>query len=617
MAEKGHVTPRAPGRCLFLVRGESMVASAGLAVAAILLAAMGALAWWMSVTYRAGLEQVRQAEIRAAGDLLADATESLVEAGEMTTLRRVLADASRKYDLHTCRVVLPDGRTIADAQPVNIDLLKLPPSWEGQVSPDGIDEAGGQNGVAIGLALNVPNRGAVRLELAGGTTGATAGHWEVLAGAGLVGAIALIALLGVYRRMRRRLSALGAIREALLAYERGVTSETALLLSADFGAVAEAWNQLLRQKQQMNKELVEEKAGQMLGARREGRSDIVSACDALKQGLILVDDRLNTRYINGAAAVLLQTTREHCLNAAAGAYIRDQKVLAMLQSVIKGDMRRWSSVEVELGEEGGHTGVLRYSARPVRRDDSASAMIIIEDLTQQRVAEEARKSFVAQATHELRTPLTNIRLYVETALDEGEHDPAVRANCLNIINQETRRLERIVGDMLSVSEIEAGSIQLRRGDVRLEAIFEQLEAEYRAMASEKSIELTFDLPPKLPVLQGDRDKIVLAMHNLLGNALKYTPAGGRVQVQVEAEESRLLFRVNDTGIGIGADELELIFDKFYRARNSRQGEITGSGLGLALAREVARLHGGNITVDSELNKGSRFTMSLPVMAEAA
>ena len=153
-------------------------------------------------------------------------------------------------------------------------------------------------------------------------------------------------------------------------------------------------------------------------------------------------------------------------------------MLAAVKEVAAGTMRRRTVIDVERAAanpaeqrpprapEAG--GVLRFSVRPVRREDAASAMLTIEDITQQKVAEEARHAFVAQATHELRTPLTNIRLYVETAIDDGENDPATRAKCLNVINGETRRLERIVGEMLSVAEIEAGSFKLKTDDVRLD-----------------------------------------------------------------------------------------------------------------------------------------------------
>jgi len=232
------------------------------------------------------------------------------------------------------------------------------------------------------------------------------------------------------------------------------------------------------------------------------------------------------------------------------------------------------------------------------------AMIIIEDITQQRVAEESRNAFVAQATHELRTPLTNIRLYAETALDEGKDNAEVRSNALNIINQEAFRLDRIVNDILSIAEIEAGTFSLRRDDVRLEEVFPELQRDYAAQAKEKRLTMVWNLPPKLPVIKADQGKFALALHNLLGNALKYTPEGGQVTVTVTADRGRLAVDVADSGIGIGDEDCQRIFEKFYRARDPRVGQIKGTGLGLAIAREVIRLHGGDITVHSILDKAA-------------
>ncbi len=272
--------------------------------------------------------------------------------------------------------------------------------------------------------------------------------------------------------------------------------------------------------------------------------------------------------------------------------------------------------KAEAGPADPTAGVLRFSVRPVRREDAASAMIVIEDITQQKAAEEARHAFVAQATHELRTPLTNIRLYVETAIEDGEADPSIRVQALNVINSESRRLERIVGEMLSVAEIEAGAFKLKTDDVRLDQLFDGLKTDYQQQANEKKIALVFVLPPKLPVLQADREKVAVALHNLVGNALKYTPGGGSVTVRVEADEKQLAVSVADTGIGISPDDCQKIFERFYRANDNRVDKITGTGLGLTIAREVARLHGGDITVESQLNKGSTFTLALPLKPAA-
>src|SRR5262249_13029977 len=143
-----------------------------------------------------------------------------------------------------------------------------------------------------------------------------------------------------------------------------------------------------------------------------------------------------------------------------------------------------------------------------------------------------------------------------------------------------------------------------------------LEADYRAQATDRKIKLEFKLPPKLPVIQGDRDKLGLALHNLLSNALKYTPEGGNVTVDVDATQTELKFAVSDSGIGISEADRVHRSETFSRAKDPRVGKIKGPGLGLALAREVIRLHGGDIAVLSEKDKGSTFTITLP-MAQAA
>lgn len=355
-----------------------------------------------------------------------------------------------------------------------------------------------------------------------------------------------------------------------------------------------------------------------LHARQARGGDTQVLCDALWQGLLLVDDKMTVRYANGAAAVLLQARREQMVNAEAGKVINDKHVLAAIQDVAAGRAKPRGALEVKRGPGGPGggepQGVLRFHVRPIRRNDAGAALVVIEDVTQQRAADEARNAFVAQAAHELRTPLTGIRLNVEQIVDEGENDPAGRAECINVIGREARRLERIVGDMLSLSEVESGALSLRTDDVRLDALMRELEEEFRAPALDKDMKLRFDLPPKLPVIQGDRDKIVLAVHNVIGNAIKYTPAGGEVSVKVTEDGPGVVIEVADNGIGIKEDEAEMVFEKFYRARDRRVASITGTGLGLALAREVVRLHGGDITVKSQLDKGSTFTITIPAAA---
>ena len=267
-------------------------------------------------------------------------------------------------------------------------------------------------------------------------------------------------------------------------------------------------------------------------------------------------------------------------------------------------------------DDGG--AVLRIQVSRAEDEGVVRAVIFIEDVTQIRLASQSQNAFIAQATHELRTPLTTIRLYCEEAVEAGSEDEQIREKALNVISSETRRLERIVGDMLSVSEIEAGSMTIRREPMRTEQLFDELREDYRAQADEKSIELVFDLPPKFPTIQADRDRLGQALHNLIGNAIKYTPSGGKIEVSVQFDgNDAMTVSVSDNGIGIDESQQERIFERFCRAEDRRIAQVTGSGLGLALARQVVRLHGGDVTVESEIDQGSTFRLFIPGVVESA
>ncbi len=596
-----------------LVRGESAVASIGIASAAILLATLAACGCWTLSEMRESHTRTRAQHVQIIGALLSDSAETLLAGDDLSGLRRLIVLAARDYGLTRCRVVLAEGRVVADAEPAQINVRTLPVSWSASAeSPEPLDPSV----ISLCYPLRIPGRGAARLEVAASLIDPHWINWQVQNGIAMIGALALATLLLVYRRCRARLGAVGVIREALLAIQTGETATETLIVDQNLGSEAAAWNRLLEDKQQLRKQAIAERTIEKLEAHRGIKSDTDAAWDAIPQGLVLVNPDLTIRAANGAAAVMLKRRREEISGSHIDQVIKDEKVLQPIRDIAAGVAQRPVIVEVERQGEAG-VSVLRFSVRPVRKQDTASAMLMIEDITQQRVAEHARNSFVTQVTHELRTPLTNMRLYVETAIDDNGSDPAVRSNCLNIINQESRRLERIVSEMLSVAEIEAGSFKVHRDDVYMDVLLDELKADYQAQAQEKNIKLEFTRAPKLPKLHGDRDKIALALHNLLGNALKYTPGGGKVTVTSDVRNNQIVIEVADTGIGIRAEEVEKVFDKFYRSTDPRVEKITGTGLGLTLAREVIRLHGGELTLQSELEHGSTFTATLPAPPEAA
>ncbi len=419
-----------------LLRGESIIASIGLTFAAILLAVMSGTTYWTLHVQRSALESARADEIRSLGIVLAETTGVMLRVGELSTVRRLLVETARDYDLEACRLTLPDGRVVAAADPGQITLLALPPTWSSD--PVGAAAAHSSDGVLIfSQPLSIPGRGTARLDLTANVHIPWGRVWEAQSGVGIIGAIAMVALLLAYRRMRARLRSLGAIREVLLAMGGSKASEQELALRGEAGPEVRAWNQLLAEKARLQKRLLSARVEEVVESRPRANRQLQEMCDAMRRGVILVDGALRATYANGAAAVYLRSEPNKIIGAALTDTTLDKKVLKAVRDAIAGLDRSWKSVEVDNRDEET-SGVLRFSVRPLRREDTSAAMIVIEDITQQRVADESRSAFVTQVTHELRAPLTNIRLSAETAIEDGEESPQVRAKLLNIINKEAK-----------------------------------------------------------------------------------------------------------------------------------------------------------------------------------
>lgn len=269
--------------------------------------------------------------------------------------------------------------------------------------------------------------------------------------------------------------------------------------------------------------------------------------------------------------------------------------------------------EVRMTGEVGER-VVRVSRAPLLDDnsDNNGSLWTFRDITQQKMAEEMRNQFVSTATHELRTPLANIKAYAETLVVAEDIDIRQQKNFYNVIMNEATRLSRFIDELLNVNQMESGAVTLVRGEVDVERMLNEVVENLQPQIKQKELQYENQFSAKLPKLYVDKDKVVAALINLLGNAVKYTPKEGKVRFVVESDESVVSFHIEDTGIGIAAAELPRITEKFFRSSDERVRSIVGSGLGLAFSQEVARMHGGMISVKSELNKGSRFTLTLPI-----
>lgn len=261
-------------------------------------------------------------------------------------------------------------------------------------------------------------------------------------------------------------------------------------------------------------------------------------------------------------------------------------------------------------------GVLRVACVPLQgtADSGGSSVWQIRDVTHQKLAEEARNQFVFTATHELRTPLCNLKAYAETlALQDGIDVDRQKEFC-NIINSEATRLARFVDELLNISQMEGGGLSVTKHLTDVERMLKEVLDHVRPQFDKKSQSLEYSLPAKMPKLCVDKDKIAGTLINLLGNACKYTPEDGTIRFTVEVEPGSMAIHVEDSGYGISPEELPRVFDKFFRSSDEQVRNVEGTGLGLAFAKEVARLHGGSLTAQSEVGRGSRFTLTLPLEA---
>ena len=263
-----------------------------------------------------------------------------------------------------------------------------------------------------------------------------------------------------------------------------------------------------------------------------------------------------------------------------------------------------NAVEVETGVPSRW---LRASSQPI--DDGGSVLVVVRDVTEARRLDAVRRDFVANASHELKTPAASIRAAAETLLNGALEDPPAAHRFTEQLQRDAMRLSRIVSDLLDLSRLEGGSDLAER--VRLDVIAgdEVERLGDRAKEAGVVIELHTDGVPSVP---GSGRDLALLVRNLIDNAVRYTPSGGRVDVSVSAEDGQVVLQVADTGMGIPQRVLSRVFERFYRVDRARSRETGGTGLGLAIVRHVAENHGGEVTVRSELSAGSTFVVRLPV-----
>ena len=342
--------------------------------------------------------------------------------------------------------------------------------------------------------------------------------------------------------------------------------------------------------------------GQSIHTLTEERNRSAAILGSMVEGVAVVAGDERILYCNRAFEQILELPEGSSQNKKLVEALRQAELVTAVRQVLPGGEEVTGEVEVGTVRPRSFS----VTAAPVQAAGANSAVLVLHDITELRRLERVRRDFVANVSHEFKTPLTAIQGFAETLLGGALDDKTNRERFVEIIREHARRLARLTDDLLKLSRIEAGRLELELRSIRVEALVKGCVETAHLKAEAKGLRIHVALPEGIPPVRGDGAQLGEVLQNLLDNALQYTPPGGQIDVSAASNGQGVTFTVADTGIGIPESELERIFERFYRVDSARSREAGGTGLGLAIARHIVDAHGGRIWVESAVGQGSRF-----------
>ncbi len=414
----------------------------------------------------------------------------------------------------------------------------------------------------------------------------------------IVGAFGIAILLSIWmaRRVSRPVTSMVAAANQMA---RGdLSRRVSVPTEQELATLARAFNTMAESLQGKVRDLEREQA------------TTASILESMAEGLIAVDRQGRIVLINASARRIFRLGPEvgeerHLLEV-----IRRPDLLDLIEECNRSPEGTVCRRELALANP---PMVLLVEAVPFRKGiERSGTLMVLHDVTELRHLERVRQEFVANVSHELRTPLTAIRGYVETLLDGAVEEPESARTFLEVIARHGERMSRLVDDLLDLANIESGRLSLERQPVPLGEVAEQVFSVCREAASKKGIDFSLELPPDLPRLFADRDRLQQILINVVDNAIKFTSRG---QVRVSAQKAssaHVEVTVTDTGTGIPSTDVPRVTERFYRVDRARARELGGTGLGLSIVKHLVHAHGGELHIESELGRGTRVTFTLPI-----
>ena len=332
------------------------------------------------------------------------------------------------------------------------------------------------------------------------------------------------------------------------------------------------------------------------------KNKIEAILESMVDGVIAVDESGEISLINTAARRIFNIEAEEIEGKSLITTLFNHRIDMYLQRAF--DTKE--SIKREIKYKNPDEKIIQATFIPLLDDEKKvnGGLIVLTDITELRKLETVRNDFVANVSHELRTPLTSIVGYLDTLLESNVEDQELRNKFLKIIKDETDRLSNLINDLLNLSKIESQSIDLESDD--FEEVLNKVINLLRKNAEDKDIKFKVEIADELPPVYMVREQIKQVLINLIDNAIKYTPEGGEIKINVEEEGDKVYFSVKDSGMGIPKADQERIFERFYRVDKARSRSFGGTGIGLSIVRNIIKQHGSNIQVKSREGVGSEF-----------
>jgi two-component system, OmpR family, phosphate regulon sensor histidine kinase PhoR len=346
-----------------------------------------------------------------------------------------------------------------------------------------------------------------------------------------------------------------------------------------------------------------------IAGRESGTQTILGA---MQDGLLVVDAHNRIALMNPTFEKLFDL-REPAVGVPLVEAVRH----ATLDQLIAETLLTGEAIRSELSLADSQTHSERHievSAVPIKKADGemTGAVVLFHDITDLKRVDQIRREFVANVSHELRTPLSILRGYIEVLLDEPDTSGEELARILSIMERHSKRLQRLVNDLLSLAQLESSQAKLELSRVRVDELFNNLIRDWKERLAAKNLKMIVDLPLEGLTLHADGTRLEEVLHNLVDNAVKFSREKGQIQLRAGRRGSDVVLSVADNGPGISKEHLPRIFERFYRADKARSRELGGTGLGLAIVKHIAQLHGGRVEAESEPGRGTTIRVVMPL-----